>query len=266
MRAGGGGELSRSPGVGSAMKTVLLCLLVAGATARATGAAPLERVSWTVGGVTRTALVHFPDRRENAPLILAFHGHGGTMGFAARRFALERLWPEAIVVYPQGLPSRTPNDPQGRRAGWSLVPLRNRDLEWVDAILETARTDWKTDPRRVFSMGHSNGAAFTYLLWGNRPDTFAAVASVAGAGARLIARAQPCPVMHIGGKADTIVRFEDQEKVVAAARQVNGASAPVEFVVHDGGHAYPGDASRRIVAFFRRHTRPVDKADRSTRL
>ena len=40
---------------------------------------------------------------------------GGTMNFAARRFRLHELWPEAVVVYPQGLATKTPRDPAGKR-------------------------------------------------------------------------------------------------------------------------------------------------------
>ena len=63
-------------------------------------AASLPSLEWKVDGATRKALVHFPAVTNGAPIIFAFHGHGGTMNFAERRFRLHELWPEAVVIYP----------------------------------------------------------------------------------------------------------------------------------------------------------------------
>ena len=65
---------------------------------------PVRR-TWEIDGVARTALVYAPSAPSSngAPLVLVFHGHGGTAGHAAWSFGLQKLWPEALVVYPQGL-------------------------------------------------------------------------------------------------------------------------------------------------------------------
>ena len=219
-------------------------------------AAALPTIEWTVDGAARKALVHFPAVTNGAPVIFAFHGHGGTINFAARRFRLHELWPEAVVVYPQGLPTKTPRDPEGTRAGWLMLPgPGNRDLKLFDVMLETARREWKTDTNRVYVTGHSNGGGFTYMVWGTRGDALAAVAPVAAGGAQLLRQAKPCPVLHIAGRNDLIVDFKTQERAVEAARGINSTNALVEFVVHNGGHAYPDDAPEKIVAFFKRHRR-----------
>ena len=99
---------------------------------------------WTVDGVEREALVFLPSTssKSRPPVIFAFHGHGGNMHFAARGMAFQNFWPEAIVVYRQGLP--TPGivmDFEGKKPGWQREPgqLNNRDLKFVDAILATLR-------------------------------------------------------------------------------------------------------------------------------
>src|ERR1044071_4508407 len=79
---------------------------------------PVTR-TWTVNGVTREALVYAPAsaKTKPTPIVFAFHGHGGSMHNAARSFGYHDLWPEAIVVYPQGL--NTPGqltDPAGDQA------------------------------------------------------------------------------------------------------------------------------------------------------
>jgi polyhydroxybutyrate depolymerase len=87
-------------------------------------AEPPSRREWTVDGVVREALVYVPAqaKTEATPVIFAFHGHGGSMRLAARGSGYHTLWPEAIVVYPQGLntPGRL-TDPEGRLPGWQFA-------------------------------------------------------------------------------------------------------------------------------------------------
>ncbi len=114
-------------------------------------------MEWKVGDVTREALVSVPENPARAPVIFLWHGHGGTMKSAATRFALHKLWAEAIVAYPQGLP--TPGklvDPEGKLPGWQSNPGQqdDRDLKFFDAMLATFTNDLKADARRVYVAGH----------------------------------------------------------------------------------------------------------------
>ena len=90
-------------------------------------------------------------------------------------------WPEAVVVYPQGLPTRSARDPEGDRAGWQnrVGEFGDRDIKFVDAIAESLRNEGWVDDARVFATGHSNGGGFTYALWNARPGMLTAVAPVA---------------------------------------------------------------------------------------
>ena len=75
------------------------------ATLLAAAANEPARQEWKVDGVAREALVAAPAsaKSESSPVVFVFHGHGGTMRNAAKQFHIHELWPEAIVVYPQGL-------------------------------------------------------------------------------------------------------------------------------------------------------------------
>ncbi len=96
-------------------RSTLICLAVALAglvsvVACATSAArhqPQGKIMhWTIDGVRREALVFAPRANygsANHPLVLAFHGHGGQMLSTSVLMQIQTLWPEAIVVYPQGL-------------------------------------------------------------------------------------------------------------------------------------------------------------------
>jgi polyhydroxybutyrate depolymerase len=94
---------------------------------------------WTIDGVEREALVYLPSTSSKAkpPVIFGFHGHGGNMHFSARGMAFQNSWPEAIVVYPQGLP--TPGivlDREGKLPGWQnqAGQQQDRDLKFVDTV------------------------------------------------------------------------------------------------------------------------------------
>ncbi|HVL39941.1 MAG TPA: hypothetical protein VM328_11180, partial [Fimbriimonadaceae bacterium] len=118
-----------------------------------------------VEGVKRQALVVEPKGAGKPALVLGFHGFGGNMRNAARSFAIHYHWPEALVVYPQGLEvgsARLPDSP--RRPGWQNLPgaQEDRDLRFVDRILLELKGRY--DPKRVFAMGHSNGGRYTYVL------------------------------------------------------------------------------------------------------
>ena len=138
-----------------------------------------EPMQWTFDGVERGAgRCAAESPRERRPLVFVFHGHGGNMNNAARSFHLHELWPEAIVVYPQGLPTPSRIDPQGKRSGWqqSSGTQQDRDLKLFDTMLASVKKKWHVDENQIYATGHSNGAIFTYLLWAAHPDLFAAVA------------------------------------------------------------------------------------------
>jgi polyhydroxybutyrate depolymerase len=172
-----------------------------------------ETLTWTIDGLERQALVYLPKdgNNEPAPLVFGFHGHGGSMQNADRSFGLQNHWPEAIVVYMQGVP--TPGaltDPEGKRNGWqsSIGDQNDRDLKFFDAVLQTLREKYKVDDSRIYSTGHSNGGGFTYLLWTARAGKFAAFAPSAAASRAFRQQPpDPRPVMHIAGRNDALVKF-----------------------------------------------------------
>src|ERR1043166_1066924 len=120
----------------------------------------LARREWNVDGGVREALVYVPARAKSgaSPVVFAFHGHGGSMSNAARQFGYHRLWPEAIVVYMQGLntPGRL-TDPEGQKAGWQfgIGDQGDRDLKFFDVVLSSLKGDYRVDEKRIYATGHS---------------------------------------------------------------------------------------------------------------
>jgi polyhydroxybutyrate depolymerase len=252
-----------------------LLLFLAFFAVAASAAEPLS-LTWTVDGVERQALVFPPApaaAAAKAPVVFGFHGHGGTMQ-SARLMGFQQLWPEAVVVYMQGLPTPSRVDPQGTRSGWQTRPgqLGDRDLKFFDAVLATLHRKFRIDDRRVYATGFSNGAIFSLLLWGERGKSLAAIGVCAGILDPAIRLSVPRPVIDIGGSADPVALFAWQEETMEKERAFNGCSAtpqpcgpgcslypstkhaPVVNIIHPGGHVYPPWASQRIAAFFKSHS------------
>lgn len=256
------------------LSLILLCAVSMCSGVRAS--TPSER-TWKVDGVERRALLYVPPAAATAksPVLFAFHGHGGTMRYAARKFDYQTLWPEAIVVYMQGL--NTPGlltDPQGLKPGWQSREgdQSDRDLKFFDAVLATLKQEYRVDAKRIFATGHSNGGGFTYVLWAARGDLFAAVAPAAAVAARSLPKLKPKPAMHVAGASDPLVRFAWQERSMAAVRQLNGcdetgrpwaksgalvgtlypskSGTPFVSAIYPGGHNLPDEAPALIVKFF----------------
>jgi polyhydroxybutyrate depolymerase len=234
--------------------------------------------TWDVDGVKREALVFAPSKKTagKVPLVFDFHGHGGTARHAARTHHFHETWPEALVVYMQGL--NTPGkltDPEGKKPGWQSGPgdQKDRDLKFFDAVLASMKKDYPVDDARICATGHSNGGAFTYLLWAKRGEVFAAFAPVAAAAGLYFLEAKPKPLFHAASAKDPLVTFAMQERTLDRVKKLNGCAmqgeewakgclrypsksgTPVVIYLHDEGHKYPQAAPALIVRFFREHAK-----------
>jgi len=239
--------------------------------------------SWTLDGVKRTAWVRVP-KEAKGPLAVVFcwHGHGGRSAQAAGRWGYDQADTTSILVFPQGLPTVSPLvDKEGRMPGWQTAVggEGDRDIRLFDAILADLRKTQSIDERRVYSMGHSNGAAFSYLLWQARPTVLAAIGSVAGSLRGDVKELPPLPVIHVAGENDPLVKFAWQQATFVAVRRFNHCAdtskpwakegvltasiyesdrgAPLVTALHPGAHEYPKGASELIARFFKTQVRPT---------
>ncbi len=250
------------------------CFLGLGVAGAAEGP---QRRAWTSDGVAREGWVFVPAAaaEKATPVVFGFHGHGGNMRQAARSFSYHTLWPEAVVVYLQGLntPGRL-SDPEGKKPGWQHAAgdHGDRDLKFFDAVLADLRRELKVDDKRIYATGHSNGGAFTYLLWAARGETFAAVAP-SGSSFAQVRKLSPKPMLHVAGESDPLVKFAWQKLTIAAVLKLNECGpgqpwspsgqwhdskvrAPVVVWTHPGGHEFPAAARPAIVKFFQSQARP----------
>lgn len=230
----------------------------------------------TVEGIERTAIVYAP-QNDSAPVVFVFHGFTGNARQAARAYNVHSEWPEAVVVYPQGLTVESPRL-QRSGPGWQHGPGEqgDRDLKFFDALLARVKDIYKTDSKRVYACGMSNGALFSFLLLTKRPDSIAAFAPIAGGAGLWFREAKiPRPVLIVHGKGDTLVPLRGAELTRDACIRLNGALkqesewAPgyilykpprgnnvVIWRVHDGGHTWPPGTTEMVVKFFKEHKLP----------
>jgi polyhydroxybutyrate depolymerase len=167
----------------------------------------------------RKVLIHVPpgyDPGHPAPLVLAFHGGGGSAAFMAddSRYGLQR---EAdrdgfIVAFPNGA-SRLPG---GRFATWNAGGCcgyardqGSDDVGFARAVVGAIEARYAVDASRVFATGMSNGGMMAHRLACDAADVFRAVASVAGTDATMhCSPSRPVSVLHIHARDDDHVRFD----------------------------------------------------------
>jgi polyhydroxybutyrate depolymerase len=167
----------------------------------------------------RKVLVHVPpgyDPARPAPLVLAFHGGGGSAGFMAddSRYGLQRQADQNgfIVAFPNGA-SRLPG---GRLATWNAGACcayardgNSDDVGYARAVVGAIGARYAVDAGRVFATGMSNGGMLVHRLACDAADVFRAVASVAGPDATTQCNpARPVSVLHIHARDDDHVLFD----------------------------------------------------------
>jgi polyhydroxybutyrate depolymerase len=230
---------------------------------------PSGMIELKMGAVTRTFVVRLPagyDARTAAPLVFAFHPFGMNAQYMQGRVPIPREWPEAIAVYPQGLP----RGDRGFQPGWQTKAgeLDDRDLVFFDTMLGWLKANHCFDDTRVYAIGYSNGANLTSLLACERVSVIAGVAIASGALA--CTPRNPRPIIFSHGMRDPTIRYERAIEASQAWTMRNGcnaapktgttgcfmaescSAAPVVLCSYDGGHEYNEPFTRLAVEFLKK--------------
>ena len=167
------------------------------------------------GGLVRTYELHVPEQYDGTtdyPLFIVLHGMGQTGNDIALLSEFDALADaeDFFVAYPNAY-EKNWND--GRAVtGIAAYDLDVDDVGFIDALVTRLATLFRVDEQRVYAVGMSNGAMMVFRLACEIPETFAAVAAVAGAmPVNLEETCTPSaalPFMLMNGTADPLVPWE----------------------------------------------------------
>ncbi|QTN29434.1 prolyl oligopeptidase family serine peptidase [Rhodoferax sp. AJA081-3] len=187
------------------------------------------------GGHTRHYRVHVPRNYQTGkptPLLMAFHGGGGNMDYQAsdENYGLISKSESAgfIAVFPNGYSKL----PSGKFATWNAgnccADARDHnvdDVGFVRQILSDLHGRLSIDRKRIYATGMSNGGMMAYRLACEMPDTFAAIAAVAGTdNTAQCAPKRPIAVLHIHAQNDDRVLYNG-----GAGRKFGDVSKVTDF-------------------------------------
>ncbi len=187
------------------------------------------------GGLTRKYRVYVPrsySAVNPAPLLMAFHGGGGNMDYQAsdENYGLISKSEAAgfVAVFPNGFSKL----PSGKFATWNAgnccADARDHnvdDVGFVRQIILDVSAQLRIDPKRIYATGMSNGAMMAYRLACEMPDTFAAVAAVAGTDNTMqCTPKKPISILHIHAQNDDRVLYNG-----GAGRKFGDVSKVTDF-------------------------------------
>ena len=196
-----------------------------------------------VGGVDRTYRVHIPPSYEGGtpiPLIVAFHGGGGTGEGMERLTHMNDISDSGgfIAVYPDGV-NKNWND------GRPQINPDVDDVAFVRSMLERLESDYSIDTKRVYATGISNGGFMSYRLAFDLDGTFAAIAPVGALMTeQLYARpppAGPVSVLLIEGIDDPFVPWAGGDISTGRLKRgtVVSTGVTIDYWVKAGGCVTP---------------------------
>lgn len=187
------------------------------------------------GGMTRKYRVHVPrsyQAGKPVPLLMAFHGGGGNMDYQAsdENYGLISKSESAgfVAVFPNGYSKL----PSGKFATWNAgnccADARDRnvdDMGFVRKVIQDVSTQLSIDRKRIYATGMSNGGMMAYRLACEMPDTFAAIAAVAGTdNTTQCTPKSPISILHIHAQNDDRVLYNG-----GAGRKFGDVSKVTDF-------------------------------------
>jgi polyhydroxybutyrate depolymerase len=197
-----------------------------------------------IGG-ERPAKVYVPKAHTSQkkwPLLLLLHGFTASGGLQNLYMGISNQ------VNKQGVILVTP-DGNKDKAGlqyWNATPaccdFGNSgvdDVAYLTSLIDEAIATYNADPKRVYLLGHSNGAFMAYRMACDRADKITAIASLAGATFLDDSKCKPSQavnVLQIHGTLDPVVGylggnffgkvFPGAEESVAKWRKLNDCDGP----------------------------------------
>jgi polyhydroxybutyrate depolymerase len=187
--------------------------LVALASAASSPRADEVRSVTVDSGQQRHYLIHLPANASYpGPVVIALHGmlqsEDGMDSYLGLNMVADRE--NFTVVYPHGLGNAWKDGryPALRMTFWSPP---GDDVEFLGKLVQSLIEQRIADPGRVYLVGLSNGGYMTFRMACERPDLFAAFATLSATVPTTYRNtckpSRPVPMLMINGTADMVVPF-----------------------------------------------------------
>ena len=171
-------------------------------------------LSFEHDGINREYIYYEPaELNDNRPLVFVLHGFGGNGPNMSQFTGMEEIADQYgfAICYPNG------SSDSGGRPFWNVGYAfhTNETVDDVGFLTELAghlQSTHNLNPENTFATGFSNGAEMCYMLACQSPNTFKAVAPVAGAIIQGILQAcdnsTPIPLLEIHSTGDDVIPIE----------------------------------------------------------
>lgn len=154
------------------------------------------------------------DAGTATPLIVLLHGYTSSGANQDNYMGFSKIADDYgfLLVAPDGTREAGGNESRFWNASDACCNFYGSEVDdsgYVQSIIETMKSEYNVDDKRVYLVGHSNGGFMSYRMAYDHSDTIAAIASLAGAtqlGDRE-APLNPVNVLQIHGTADGTIAY-----------------------------------------------------------
>jgi polyhydroxybutyrate depolymerase len=154
------------------------------------------------------------DKTKPTPLVIMLHGYSASGVLEETYFQLAATSDAEtfLYAYPDGT-----KDPMNNLfwnaddACCDFYSIAVDDVAYVNAIIDDVQTKYNVDPKRIFVVGHSNGAFMSHRLACDSSDRIAAIAALAGEVWNDASKCNPSSkisVLGIHGTADATIFYD----------------------------------------------------------
>jgi polyhydroxybutyrate depolymerase len=147
------------------------------------------------------------------PLVVLLHGYTASGATQDAYFRLSSIVDAKgfLYAYPDGTKDRVGNRFwNADDACCDLFGAGPDDVTYIDSVIDDMSTNFHVDPKRVFLVGHSNGAFMSHRLACDSARRIAAIVVLAGDVWKDASRCnpdEPVSVLQIHGDADAVVLY-----------------------------------------------------------
>jgi polyhydroxybutyrate depolymerase len=177
-----------------------------------------EASNYDAGAIVaaRPYTLHVPtgyDAAKPTPLVLLFHGYGATGMLEELVFRMTSTSDAQTFLYAYGEGTTDQDGSQfwsATDACCNLYGSSVDDVQYFDAIVDDIAAKYNVDKKRVYAIGHSNGAFMAHRLACERASRVAAIVALAGDNYLDASKCNPSEhvsVLQVHGDADQTILY-----------------------------------------------------------